>query len=278
MANTYVTSGKAGQKARANVEEIITVLRPCIVTYTHNSTHIKTDMGDMMFTNGGGKLNLRELAFIKRFREHYVRVGKGLDYDLGYAKVKPVYQKFNPWQGLAKDVVEIDIRRAYPTAGRILGIVNDQFYEEGIKFPKQTFLIAIGSLNRKRKTIAVDQTGRRKILREEKPMPYMSNLWSSIVGYIDFVMQKAWALAGADARFYWCDAIFVRRRSARKIQELLLQYGFESRVVTLKKLEWGPEHILAINEYGDKKTYCYPQTKIVNYENLNEVARKFIRK
>jgi len=261
----------------AKVSSVIDQLRPCIVTYTSSSVYIETKHRKFMFTNGGKQLKAKELGFVKRFRAYYQN-NKDIKYHKRFAKFNSRFMKFFKVQGIHKDIMEIDINRAYPSAGKILGIIPDDLYNEGMQYSKTAFLVAVGSLYRKKKVIKVFANGKRELVSDEQPDEYMAEIWRSIVGFVDHAMQKAIAVKKESVYFYWCDALFVKRQDAQLFIDEIEKLGFQVKTKEIDRIEYQEDkayvHYTGVNE---PKTFSKPKRKYT-VKSLNELIEKYEQK
>lgn len=256
-----------------NISKIIDIVRPCRVYRTSNGVIIKSKLGDMIFSSNGVQLNGKELAFVRKFRNYYVQNGETLVYNKKFKDYNAVFFKFFVFKGKHEDVVEIDINRAYPTAGRILNIVPDDLYEESIKLNKQAALIAIGSLYRRRKVIDVDTDGKRKVVENENRIPYLSDLWRSIVGYTDYCVNKTANKIRGKIYFYWCDALFVKKSAADLVIKTLSDYGFSAKTIEIQSLEFAGDRYISTRKDGVVKEYTLPR-KTYYVDSVDEFLSK----
>lgn len=257
-----------------NISEFIDVLKPCRVTYTLNSTYIKSELGDYYFTNNGDVLKPKEMSFVKQFRSFYAK-NPDIKFDKRFVKSQPNFVKFYKMKGTYSDLVEVDIKRAYPTAGRILNIIPNELWEKGIQHSKGAFLVAIGSLYRRRRIIEVMADGKRKLIAEEKRDPKLSKLWLSMVGFTDYVMQKAVASKPRSVYFYWCDALFVKRQHAEHFSKILSEFGFETKTQEIDRLEFTEQKALVFYKGVNKPKEFGLPNRIYKADSLESVRKRY---
>lgn len=260
-----------------NISRLIDVLRPCIVTYTSNSVYIKSDFGNYYMTSSGTILKPKELSYIKQFRDYFEK-NQSIKYVTKYAKIRPQFFKFYKDKGTYKDILEIDINRAYPSAGRILKIIPEHLFEKGLEHSKLAMLVSIGSLYRKRKVIKVFEDGRRQLLKLETPNKHFENLWRSIVGYTDYAMQTAVKSKPDSVYFYWCDAIFVKRDDAPHFIDQLKNFGFECKIKDINKITYSSEKAFVYYK-GEKipKEFARPQ-KAFTADSIETIRKSYEQK
>jgi len=109
------------------------------------------------------ELTNTDLQFIKKVKRHILKNEIHLQFldqyfpsDIAYMDANPflIHQTFD-------NVVELDINEAYWKTAYILGIINDEIYEEGKKgtLGKYTRLVALGSLAKKETEYVYDENG-----------------------------------------------------------------------------------------------------------------------
>lgn len=256
------------EKSKIKINDKISVLAPCIVTYTHNCVSIKSDVGKFYYAHDGEALFGWELNFINDFRRYIIKNHEKINYNRSYLNMTPKYFMFNEDYlrvgSVNKDVVQIDISSAYPTSARLLGVIDEQIYVRGVNLSKRAFLIAIGSLNRNRRVFSVDVNLRRKRINTDERKQYMVDIWRSIVNKTDDTVQTIFDLLKDYCYFYWCDAIICKKEIAPEVQMLLREFGYESKIDVFKKIEYTKNSaLLHSNKRGvEPKQFFYPSRKI----------------
>lgn len=261
-----------------NVKEVIDVMRPCTVTYTSHTVYIESEMGKVMCSSGGGTRFMgNQLGFIKKFRNYYEKNADDIYIEPKWLRWKTKYFRFYETKGTFKNMVELDINSAYPNAGRILGIIPDDLFQKGLNYSKLTFLAAIGSLNRRRKVISVDEEGNRFIVKIEQRDDRLANFWKAIVAYTDYAVTKSVENNGG-ACFFWCDAVFVEKDKAEGIARSLEQYGFtvKSKPVSEIKFKDGAAWVMR-DDYDKPKEYKMPVVR-ENNKTHNQILNRYAEK
>lgn len=269
----YVAQIPEGQ----SISQVIRVLRPCRVTYTNNSVYIDSPVGKFLYTSNGTRIPMKELSFIKQFRAYYEKNGRKLTYNKTFKDYHSKYFSFNRFKGEFKDLVQIDINSAYPTSGKLLGIIPDDLYNKSMEFGKKTKLVAIGSLHRNRKVIDVDKDGNRKEvhLKSSERLDYLSDIWRSIVGYVDYCCDTIATKYKKDVHFYWVDALFVNKSVKDKVINDLKTFGFETKVIPLRKLVADEDGFLAyMKDVKEPKRYLFPSRKYY-VKSIDDVISKY---
>lgn len=265
---------KTGPKT---IENLIKYYSPCKVTYTVNSVSIYSKKyGRAIYSRDGMRLTFPEMRFINSFRQYFKKRGKNLKYikDFRYKHAKFIQFKRKP-VGIYKDVIQIDINQAYPTAARLLNIVPEELFLKGTSISKRASLIAIGSLHRQRRKISVDKDGKRKLIEVEERIGYMSNIWRSIVNFTDQAMQKLFTICGDDAYFYWVDAIFCKKEKVKAIQDELRKWGFSSKIIEIKTVEYTEQKVIAIHADGERKEYQLSKQLPYHVNSKEEVIAQY---
>lgn len=260
-----------------NVSEVIDILKPCRVTYTSNSVYVATKDKQFVFTSNGTALKPKELQFVKKFRA-YFNNNKPNKFNKRYANHQPKFFRFYKDSGNYSNIIEIDINKAYPSSGKILGIIPDFLYEEGINHSKSAFLVAIGSLFRKKKVIDVASNGERTLVKDEKPDPYLSSVWRSIVGFVDHAMQSSISTKQDAVYFYWCDALFVKKSEAQHFIDQLNSFGFEVKTKDIERIEYQEDkalvHYVGVSE---PKSFSKPVRRYT-VSSIDQLIKKYEQK
>ena len=265
---------------KQSVKDVIDILKPCRVTYSKNCVYIESDGEKYMFNSSGTKLNFKELSYVKEFRTFFKKNGENIDYNKDYINYPSKFIHFYKKVGTFSDVVQIDINNAYPTAANILGIIPEYLFEKGKLLTKQARLVAIGSLHRNRKIIDVDEDGNRTMVQNfgEERIDYLSDIWRSIVGYVDYAIDDVCNQNKSEVFFYWCDAIFVRTSSQKRIIEGLKRHGFETKIVPIDRIEADKNGFNSFPSDGsDSKQYLFPIKKYT-IQSLDQLISRYEQK
>lgn len=133
-----------------------------------------------------------------------------------------------------KGCVNIDIKGAYPSALKILGVIDDNIYQQLLKLPKLDRLKAIGMSARKScvfnfKDGVIDDY----YVNESE----FKNIYFMAAYKVELMMNELKAIGGKHFIFTWVDGIFLRpsiepERVDRMI-ELLEKRGFESKKIII---------------------------------------------
>lgn len=168
-----------------------------------------------------------------------------------------------------ENVREYDLKNAYWLKTFALNLIDEHLYQKGLTVSKKSRLAAIGSLAREKKVIEFDG-----VTQHDRP-PLVSRktrfLWNVISYEVGKVMFEASKIAGDDFLFFWVDAIFVKGKSADKIEKLFKKARFEC---SSTNCEW-------VKFEGNKITVkCTAKTRTITKKVQTEVIRdgkKFIR-
>lgn len=213
------------------------------------------------------------MAYVRQFREYFEKNGMAVSYDRKYLRHNTKYIEHFVSKGTHKDVVEIDINRAYPTAGRLLGIIPEELWKKGEMLSKSAMLVSIGSLARHRKTIKVSAEGERTLVSQEEPEPHLLDIWKTIVAYVDYAMQSVCKGMKGRVLFYYCDAIYCKKDVADKVKKKLTDMGFLIKEIPIKSVVYSSKRIQVTKGDGTVKNYGLPRR--FGTENLAEQYRIF---
>ena len=154
---------------RINITNLIDAVKPCTLTFTTNSIYVDSKHhGKYVYCDNGVRLHNREISYVSQFRRYFEKNAEHLEYDKTFLKWKRAYVKYFIESGKFDDVIEIDINNAYPTAGKILGIIPEKLYERGKSLSKFAMLVSIGSLHRQKRIVKVYADGKRKLITKEE--------------------------------------------------------------------------------------------------------------
>lgn len=208
------------------------------------------------------KLSMKDLQFVKKVKRYIVKneiyvnfLDQYFPSDISYMDVNPVLQnkKFT-------NVVEIDVNEAYWKTAYLMGIINQEIYEEGSKdnLGKYTRLVALGALA-KRQTHYIYEGG-KFVRKEEIRSELTENVWYSICKRLSDVMQGAKKLLGNDYLFYWVDGIYFidSPKNRKKITSYFLKHGYGCKDVETFMVGFGEKWFAVYNdEYKVKKEFTY---------------------
>lgn len=260
---------------RTNFVSLVETVKPCTITYTLNSAFIESKSGNYHYLSRGNFLRPKEVSYIAAFRKYFQKNGDKIEYDKSFLNWKRETIKYYIKRGRQyDDIVEVDINHAYPTAGKLLGIIPEALYEKGRNLGKHALLVSIGSLYRRRVKVKVYASGKRKLIEKEERVGYMSDIWTSIVNMVDCCVQGACKKAKGDVLFYYVDAIFVRERSAEKIIAELGKMGFACKKIKIDKVEYRDNIIIANSREKGDRTYTMPKRRKTTMEEIESVMYK----
>lgn len=139
----------------------------------------------------------------------------------------PRYSKTAEWRKKSESC-EIDLTAAYTSAALKIGAIDLKMYRRLMKLHKKTRLVAVGSLGTQR---LVSTYRKGKLVGTRKEEEETRWVWLSIVAEVDRTMCELMKEAGGDFRYYWFDAIFVKKGSESRIQEKAKKLGYGSKKV-----------------------------------------------
>ncbi len=190
---------------------------------TKYSTRIETRRVVLLW--GSSFLGKALLGIIGQLRSHVKRRAKaGLIERVDWT---PRYSRTAKWRRKSQSC-EIDLTAAYTSAALKIGAIELWMYKKLMTLHKKTRLVAVGSLGTQR-LITTFRKG--KLARSKKEEEETRWVWLSIVAEVDRTMSALMEEAGSDFRYYWFDAIFVRKGSERRIQEKAKALGYGTKKV-----------------------------------------------
>ena len=228
-----------------------------------------------------------DLQFIKKVKRHVLKNNIHLNFldqyfpsDVAYMDVNPTlqHQKF-------EKVVEIDVNEAYWKTAYMMGVINEEIYEEGKKgnLGKYTRLVALGALAKQEmEYVYID--GVFSHVNEIKS-DLTENVWYSICKRLSDVMQGAKKILGNDYLFYWVDGIYFidSKINRKKIKNHFLKFGYTSKDVETFLVGFGDKWFAVYDEdYKVKKEFSYAGiiNRKISFEDslkLSKLCKKLLK-
>lgn len=199
---------------------------------------------------------IQDLNFISRVRREIIKDETYLPW-AGKVLPKPVYNKYADLKmgEVFNDVVNIDISSAYWETAWKLGLLREETYLAGNEpaqyeertgkkgtykvvvggMTKQVRLAAIGSLAKKVLTYTYD--GINQPVKEIKHQEHTEILWDAICCHVGDLLVKVAKACGPDFIFFWVDGIYIKRSSAKVVEKMFKQAGYQYKINPLKKIE-----------------------------------------
>lgn len=174
----------------------------------------------------------KELAFISKVkREASKFTGKLIECtpsDIMYVK----YNLKAPKKGkmFYRDLVELDVNKAYWSIALIDGIISIDTYLEGLEHRKLVRLMCIGSLGSNRSVFRYDTQARDYYKVGNNTDEFLRGIYLHICKRLDLVMNSG----SFEYYFYWVDAFFTTKQEAERIREYLIYYhSLDSKISTV---------------------------------------------
>lgn len=133
-------------------------------------------------------------------------------------------------------VYNLDLRAAYPTVLKNMGLITDKTYKYLMRLGKEDRLAAIGMFA-SRKTVFTVKAG--ELMNLEEVESEWKNIFFLPAYVTDEIMRGCMRLLGEDFIYYWFDGIYYtgRHRTA-ELEELVRgTYGMEYKVHHLEKFK-----------------------------------------
>lgn len=241
---------------------------PFEIHYNNMSAKLVDKFGFKHYT--GDDISYKHMGFIRKVKchvERQIKSGKLVPdlsikekanyFDIGRLRKKPI-----------KDCIEIDLDSAYWETAYKLGIISKQLYEEPKKMEadlesrkhllskneyekekktiKKIRLMSLGVLAKK--TTIYDFDGITMKRRPGGPIVNKETeyFWNKICSHVSTVMTTISAdIPSSDYLFYWVDAIFVRKRSASRVCELMKEMGYKYKIKPIKEVRYTDTQIFA---------------------------------
>lgn len=228
-----------------------------------------------------------DLQFVRKVKRHILKNGIHLKFldqffpsDIAYMDANPFLTHTN-----FDNVIEVDINEAYWKTAYILGIINEEIYEEGKKgtLKKYTRLVALGSLAKKEVEYNYDENG--YVGRKEIRSTLTENVWYTICKRVSDVMQSAKVLLGDDYLFYWVDGIyFVKsKKNIEKLKKFFIQNGYTSKEEKTDKVAFGHKWFAVLNDDNSiKKEFSYSgiinrRISFKDAQNLDRLCKSMLK-
>lgn len=206
----------------SNILELLTLRNKTFdVIFTNNTTTIKTPDTKYIVTDTA--IPFKFLSFINQVKRHCKKL----------EPIGPVpkinYMKFRDIEnGTYKDLVEIDLNKAYWNAAYKKGYLSKEIFDKGLNpdTPKGIRLIALGALATTKTVYHVEGRERTFVdeIRDEKTARYFFDVSYEVdkVMYDIFLKYPVF--------WYWVDAFFVPRQYKDDIKKDLASFGLDCSV------------------------------------------------
>lgn len=220
--------------------------QPYQITYTNNTTSIKTEVGGqpVKYLCSDRGLSFKQLAFIQKVKSHVQKLDKP---ELNIYTKDIQYYKYNQLEeGFYDEVTEVDVNRAYWVLAYKKGYLSRELYEEGLKVDKMTRLISWGAIATSSRTYQIDENG-KKALIGEKVNKVTRSYFFDVAQDLGWIMGEALNKYHNSILFFWVDAFFIQGRSApAAIKKHMEQNGLPCKNVPLWHI-----HVKNRGEFAD---------------------------
>lgn len=235
---------------------------PFIYEIQNETITIKSPGGS--YTSRGGDYTIDEINFIKKVKQYIVKNEIHFQFSKHKGKVAYFLYGTSLKPGvIVNDCVNIDLTAAYWTTAYRLGIITPQLYREGNRHRKQIRLSAIGSLAKKKRVYEFD--GRKQTSKTIQRSD-TEHLWEVICNEVGSLLIKTAMACKDDFLFFWVDGIYIRGKSAKKVESIFSTGGYGSKANPIKKIEVTDRNILVHS--GDKIKPFVFRTKMVSKKFL----------
>lgn len=204
-----------------------------IVELTNNTMVIKVESLNKKYIVSDAGLKMSELGFIRMVK---TRAEKNT---ICFPKVKRseiTYYRFRDIpSGMYRDIIEVDINKAYWEIAYRENIIDLETYRKGKskKTSKRSRLIALGSLATVKTIFEFD--GERHNLKEIRNSDLTRNYFFHISKKVDEIMNNIKAAIPEDKfYFFWVDAFFVCRAFADQVGLEVKKHGLEFKTKDIK--------------------------------------------
>lgn len=234
------------------------------------SARINVDNTKYIFTDT--PLSIKELSFVRKVKNCVLKRGVQpllvKSGDILYIKYSPnLNQKY-------RDIVEIDVNKAYWRIAYILGYINTEIYKEGLSdaISKSARLVALGSLATKRDVFNYEvETGvykKGEVIVNE----YLRSVFLHICFELGRIMDET---DNKDYLFFWVDAFFTIKEKEQHIKDRLINHGLECKTKEIYLFyQRGSKYFVYTKDAYDQETKSTP-LKIRPFYNPNQnEARK----
>lgn len=188
---------------------------------SRNRREIVTEGGDT-YKFQDAKIPMRDLSLIKAAKSEMSERAAGLDMlgpqDVAFYRVGLK----NGQSYFSKDVVEIDISKAYWCAALKLGLITERTYKRGLEVEKVSRLAAVGACAVTKWRFEFDGSSFCNFTEQFDPVG--RSAFFNVCREVSRALNEA---AGNIAHLLWVDAIFCDAKHADDVCERLAELGYE---------------------------------------------------
>ena len=200
---------------------------PFDITFTSNTTQIQT--ADIKYFISDNQIEMKYLSFIGQVKKYAnsrpalknhiyketIIDGHRRNVKIKIERPKINYMRFSKIEnGIYKNLVEIDLNRAYWNIALEKGYLSKELYDKGLEVPKNVRLVALGSLATVKNLYHFD--GNQKTFIKEdynkKTRPFFFEISREVDNLMSNIFDKVPVL------WYWVDAFFYRLNTKNKLK------------------------------------------------------------
>lgn len=206
---------------------------PYLIELTNNTMVIKVEQLNKKYIVSDAGLKLTELGFIRMVKSRAEKNNRL------FPKVKRNeidYYRFKDLKaGHYKDIVEIDLNKAYWEIAYRESIIDLETYKKGKgkNVSKRSRLVALGSLATIKTIFEFD--GERHELIEIKASEHTRNYFFHVSKKVDYIMKNVKAsIPEEQFYFFWVDAFFISKKAALKVGMEIKKFNLDYKTNEIK--------------------------------------------
>lgn len=231
------------------------------LAFTGYTCLITTEKSNFFFVKDNAK---NSFATVQKIKGEIIKSGIWVD-EMATDKIK-YFRVNNLNNQLIKEVYNVDINAAYPTALYNLGFITKDLFDELQKMDKIKKLKSIGQLATKKTVFEFEKGEQVKVY--SKYNEQMRNVWFAICNEVGEAVEECKVNINSFL-FYWFDGIYFTDKSeAEKIIQMLKNRKFESKFEVLKnfKVETGTDNVfISYLKEGKEKNFQIPKSEKIVY-------------
>ncbi len=209
--------------------------------------------------------SIEEINFIKKVKQCIVK--NGIHHNFEKPDSKVMYFKYGkclkPGE-VIKDCINIDLTGAYWQTAYMLDMIPPDIYKEGLNIKKQVRLAAIGSLAKKKRVYTFDGV---KLVDKTISRSETEHLWDVICHHVGSLLMKVAKECGSDFIFFWVDGIYVRKKSAARVEKMFKSAGYEFKTAGIKKISVTTRNMFVDVNENTRKPFVF-RSKLVSKDFL----------
>ena len=185
-------------------------------------------------------------------------------------------------QGIYKDIVEVDVNKAYWFLAYNLGMITKDVYEEGLRVKKSSRIIGFGSLATKKEVYNYYPNSDSYVHQESKFDAKGRYSFFKTAYELDKIMMEVYSKI--PIMFYWVDAFFIESKYKKEVNDIIESFGLSLKTKEVDMLEVYKDENSCDVFYlemkgGEKKSFIVPNKNlsaknILGYKNVINKFRK----